>query len=51
MFQFETIGNDFVQSTGASVDVKVAVARGAMEVVVVLRGDTGEFVPVAVSWY
>ena len=51
MFQFETIWNEFIQSARASVNVEVAVAGRAMEVVVVLRGNTGEFVPVAVSWH
>ena len=51
VFQFESLGDEFVQPAGASVDIEISIACLAVEVVVVLRGDAREFVPVSASGY
>tara|TARA_B100001059_G_scaffold235824_1_gene282995 strand:+ start:320 stop:715 length:396 start_codon:yes stop_codon:yes gene_type:complete len=51
VFQLESLGDEFVQTAGASVDIEISIACLAVEVVVVLRGDAREFVPVSASGY
>ena len=49
VLQFETLGDELVQSAGTSVDIKKAVTGLAVEVVVVLSSNAFELVSVALS--
>ena len=49
VFQLEAFGDELVQAPRASVDIEVSIAAGAVEVVVVGRCRTGQFVPICAA--
>ena len=49
MFQFEPIGDEFAEATRASMNIEVAVAGFAVEVMMVLRCGRCQFVSIAAA--
>ncbi len=49
VLEFESLGDEFVQASGASMNVEEPVAGFAVEVVVVLSSNAFELVSVALS--